>query len=135
MTTYSSFENDSVRVLEAKTLEISYGGNNLHLLLYVNLGSSGITAINSKPTINLIVTLYNGSSARIVTVQPSLLSSGPFSDNTPLTFYIDTLGVGTQEQKTIDQHNTYPLDTIQGHVYYRVPINTGESPVSTILKC
>lgn len=133
MAAYASFENDTVKVMEAKTVAQVYSQTRLALLFYVSVGSSGISSVLTKPTIKLVTVLNNGSSVRRLEVSPTPISNGLFSDVTPKTFILYPTGVNEERIYTLDTHTIYPVEHIQGHVYFEIPITPGERLLTTLI--
>jgi hypothetical protein len=133
MSAHASFENDTVKVTEAKSIARLYGAQRLSLLFFIGVGSSGISSVQTKPMVKLTAVLGNSSGVRRVKISPSPLAGSPFSDVNPNTFVIYPTGQEEEHTYTIDNHNTYPVEHIQGHVFFDIPINTGEYLLTTLI--
>jgi len=110
---YASFENDTVRVIEAKSTNRMYSTNHISMLFFISLGSSGVSSINTKPSIKLTAVVGNGAGVRkTAAIAPSLISAGSFSDVTPKTYVIYPTGPipgdMVEVAGTIDQYTIFP---------------------------
>lgn len=106
------------------------------MLFFTSVGTAGVTRITRKPSIKLLAVVGNSSGVRkLPLISPALLSSGPFSDTTAKTFvlYPATLDGLVEVPGTIDQHETFPVEHLQGHIYFEIPILTGEYLISAIM--
>lgn len=133
MPAYARFENDTVRVVEARSLIKSYGSNVLSILFYISIGTNGVNQITTKPSFKFTATLGNSSGVRSVTVNPSKAINGVFKDTAVSTMFLKPISGMDTQSCTIDEFNNYPAEYVQGHIYFEIGIGQSEHLLASFI--